>query len=187
MTRTSFLVHSAPILSLTALGLLARRRGAKSQCPRSGGPAKCEELSNGLTIRRATASSGAMTARMFSYIIPRSPVTVIAPCRKETRSSSKLFRDRRALRRPTSQRRADEAVGNYLADRERLPAGHFYSTSIRAKPHCVNGAHSISRALLDKLWDDWVLRRQCRHLPPTPLARRDRPRCRVLSRKAYQW
>src|SRR5260370_4256234 len=117
----------------------------------------------------------------------RSPVTGYAPCRKETRSSSKLVRDRKALRRPTAQRRADEAVGNYLAGRERPPAGNFYSTSIRARPHCVNGAYSISRALLDKLSDDWVLRRKCRHLPPTPLARRDRPRCRVLSRKAYQW
>src|SRR5258708_14920832 len=124
-----------------------------------------------------------MTAQTFSCIIPRSLVTVIAPCKKETRSNSKLCRDRKAPRRPASQRPAAEAVSNNLAGRKRPPAGHFYLEFTRARPHSVNGAYSVSPALHDKLWDDWVLRRRCRRLPPAPPARRDLSRRRVRYRK----
>jgi len=77
-------------------------------------------------------------ALTFLYIIPRSPATAIAPCKKETRSTSKLSRDRKARRRPTSQRLLDERVGNYSAGRERPPAGLFivcraWSTAWRCK------------------------------------------------------
>src|SRR5712692_2659130 len=61
-----------------------------------------------------------MMARTFSYIIPPSPVMVIAPCRKETGSNSKLSRDRKAPKRPTSQSRAADLVCNYLAGRSAL-------------------------------------------------------------------
>src|SRR5712691_5817238 len=102
------------------------------------------------------ASSGAMKAQTFSYIIPRSQVMAIGPCKKETRSNSKLFRDRKVPRPPTSQRLLVEAVGNYPAGRDAPPAGLFYLESIWARGHCVNGAYSVSLAALDKLWDDWV-------------------------------
>src|SRR3979490_891165 len=67
-----------------------------------------------------------MMAQTFSCIIPRSPVTVIAPCKKETRSNSKLCRDRRVPKRPTSQRPVAEAVSTHLAGRARPSAGLFF-------------------------------------------------------------
>jgi hypothetical protein len=66
-----------------------------------------------------------MMAQMFLYIIPRLPATAIAHCKRETRSSSKLSRDRKARRRPTSPSLWDEEVGNFLAGRKRPPAGLF--------------------------------------------------------------
>src|SRR5713101_5493374 len=72
------------------------------------------------------ASSGAMMAQMFSYIIPQSVVMVIAPCKKETRSNSKLCKGRKAPKRPASQRQvAEAAVSNHLAGRVAPPAGLF--------------------------------------------------------------
>src|ERR1700674_1324285 len=121
-----------------------------------------------------------MMAQTFSYIIPPSLAMVIAPCKKETPSNSKLFRDRKARRRPTSPSPVVDAVSTHLAGRRaQLPAS-FNLETIRARGHCVNGAHSISLALLDKLWDGWVLRHRRRRLPPTQSPRRQRPRRRVL-------
>src|SRR5207247_3460979 len=67
-----------------------------------------------------------MTGQTFSCIMPRSPATVIAPCKKETWSTSRLCRGRRARKLPTWLRLRDEEVGNYSAGRERPPAGLFY-------------------------------------------------------------
>src|SRR5260370_24378541 len=61
-----------------------------------------------------------MKAQTFLSIIPRSPATAIAPCKKETRSNSKSFRDRKARKRPTSQRAGAEIAGSHLAGRTRL-------------------------------------------------------------------
>jgi len=72
------------------------------------------------------ASSGAMTAQTSSSIIRRSPVTVIALCKKEMRSNSKSFRGRKARRRPTSQRpQAEIAALIWPAGTRPLPA-FFY-------------------------------------------------------------
>src|SRR6266576_4545377 len=98
------------------------------------------------------ASSGAMTAQTFSCIIPRSPATVIAPCKKETWSTSRLCRGRRARKLPTWLRLRDEEVGNYSAGRERPPAGLFYLETRLAEGDGVNAAYSASPDLLDKLW-----------------------------------
>src|SRR5205814_9917188 len=67
-----------------------------------------------------------MTAQTFLYITPRLPATAIAPCKKETPSTSKLCRDRKARRRPTSQRLRYEGVGNHTAGRKRPTAGLFF-------------------------------------------------------------
>src|SRR5205814_1920346 len=67
-----------------------------------------------------------MMAQMFLCIIPRLPATGIALCKKETPSTSKLCRDRKARRRPTSQRLRYEGVGNHSAGRKRPPAGLFF-------------------------------------------------------------
>src|SRR5712692_10438679 len=114
-----------------------------------------------------------MMAQTCLYIIPPSVVMVIAPCKKETRSNSKLFRDRKVPKRPTSQRAVAEAVSNHLAGRDAPPAGLSYLKSIRARGPCVNGVHSVSLAQLDKLWDGWVLRRRRRRLPPAQSPPRD--------------
>src|SRR5438477_1397506 len=66
-----------------------------------------------------------MMAQMFLCIIPRLPATGIALCKKETPSTSKLCRDRKARRRPTCQRLWCEGVGNHSAGRKRPPAGFF--------------------------------------------------------------
>src|SRR5260370_21813469 len=116
-----------------------------------------------------------MMAQTFSYIIPQSPEMAIAPCKKETRSNSKLFRDRKVPRRPTSQRLVAEAVSFHLAGRRaQLPASSNLET-IRARGHCVNGVNSISLALPDKLWGDQVGRHRRRRPPPTPSPRRPPP------------
>src|SRR5260370_17120018 len=66
--------------------------------------------------------------------------TVIAPCKKETRSNSKSYRDRKARKRPTSQRPVDEEVSNYLAGRERPSAGLFlFRTQRKSFPLGVSG------------------------------------------------
>jgi len=67
-----------------------------------------------------------MMAQTFLYIIPRSRVMVIVPCKKETRSSSILFKDRKVPKRPTLQRAVAEAVSNHLAGRDAPPAGLSY-------------------------------------------------------------
>src|SRR6266581_241949 len=100
-----------------------------------------------------------MLALTFLYIIPRSPATAIAPCKKETRSTSKLSRDRKARRRPTSQRLLDERVGNYSAGRERPPAGLFIWKRNLQKGDGFNAAYWSLPAWPDRLWDGWVLRR----------------------------
>src|SRR2546430_17405088 len=74
-----------------------------------------------------------MMALTFLYIIPRLPATAIAPCKKETPSTSKLCRDRKARRRPTSQRLCYEGVGNHSAGRKRPPAGLFLFWSRNAE------------------------------------------------------
>jgi hypothetical protein len=66
-----------------------------------------------------------MMAPTFSYTIPLSSVKAIVPCKKETRSNSKLSKDQKVPKRPTSQRLVAEAVSNHLAGRERPPAGLF--------------------------------------------------------------
>src|SRR6266571_5833429 len=72
-----------------------------------------------------------MTAQTFSSITPPSSVMVIAPCKKETRSNSRLFRDRRVHKRPTSQRPVVELVSNYLAGRPRpLPAFSYLESGL---------------------------------------------------------
>ena len=86
----------------------------------------CEELSNGLTIRKDTASSGAMMAPTFSFIIPQSPATAIELCKRETRSNSKSSRDRKGPRPPMFRNRAVEHSRNHSAGRERPSAGHFF-------------------------------------------------------------
>src|SRR5258707_13445439 len=76
------------------------------------------------------ASSGAMMAQTYSYIIPQSRGMVIVPCKKETRSNSKLCRDRKVPKRPTCQRRVAEAGSNHLAGRDAPPAGLSYFVTI---------------------------------------------------------
>jgi hypothetical protein len=67
-----------------------------------------------------------MMAPTFSFITRLSPAMGIVPCRKETPSSSKSFRDPRDRRQQTSQNRVAKAVSNYPAGRKRPPAGNFY-------------------------------------------------------------
>src|ERR1700730_6170713 len=57
--------------------------------------------------------SGAMMARMFLYIIQRSAVTAIAPCKKETRWSLRLFKDPRGRKLLTYRKPARSLI---LAD-----------------------------------------------------------------------
>src|SRR5712691_6750440 len=145
------------------------------------------------------ASSGAMMALTFLFTIPQFLATGTAPCKKETRSSLRLFRDRKVRKPQTSRGMAAEARSTHLAGRTRpLPAffclepgggaedltGDAAFRTFRARGHCVNGAYSISLAPPDKLWDGWVLRRRRRRLPPTQPPRRDRPRCCVLNHKS---
>src|SRR5260370_10920150 len=99
-----------------------------------------------------------MMAQTFSCIIPPSLVTAIVPCKKETRSNSILFRDRKVRKQPTSQKAWAEAVSNYLAGRDAPPAGHFYLELIRASMRWGNVVHSVSQARLDRLWDGEVFR-----------------------------
>src|SRR6266446_427136 len=80
-----------------------------------------------------------MMVQTFSYIIRPSLVMVIVPCKKETRSNSRLFRDRKVPKQPTSQRAAAEAVSNYLAGRDAPPAGLFINSSVRAYNSCRHG------------------------------------------------
>src|SRR6266481_621412 len=61
---------------------------------------KCKEPSNGLIIRKDTASSGAMMAQTFSFTIPQSPGMDIGLCKREIPSSLKSSRGRKAPRRP---------------------------------------------------------------------------------------
>src|SRR5713226_3556135 len=76
-----------------------------------------------------------MMDRTCSCIIPPSLVMVIAPCRKETGSNSKLCRDRKALKPPTSQSRAAETVCTYLAGRARpLPAFFIWNPVVASRP-----------------------------------------------------
>ena len=67
-----------------------------------------------------------MTAQTFLYITPRLPATAIAPYKKETPSTSKLCRDRKARRRPTSQRLWCEEVGNFFGRQGRAPRRPFF-------------------------------------------------------------
>src|SRR5260370_42711251 len=67
-----------------------------------------------------------MMVQTFSCIIRPSLVMVIVPCKKETRSYSILFRDRKVPKQPTSQRAVAEAVGNHMAGRDAPPARPFY-------------------------------------------------------------
>src|SRR5713101_2324449 len=67
-----------------------------------------------------------MMVQTSSCIIRPSLVMVIVPCKKETRSNSKLFRGRKVPKQPTSQRAVAEAVSNHLAGRDAPPAGLFY-------------------------------------------------------------
>src|SRR6266571_1022145 len=67
-----------------------------------------------------------MMVQMFSYIIRPSLVMVIVPCKKETRSNSILFRDRKVPKQPTSQRAVAEAVSNYFDRQGRAPCRPFY-------------------------------------------------------------
>ena len=69
---------------------------------------------------------------MFSYTIPPSSVMAIAPCKKETRSNLKSFKDRKVPKRPTSQRPVAEAASNHPAGRVAPPAGLFYFQSLLA-------------------------------------------------------
>src|SRR6267143_3345002 len=72
------------------------------------------------------ASSGAMMAQTYSYIIPQSRVMAIVPCKKETRSNSKLFKDRKVRKRPTSQRRVAEADWQLFGRQGRAPLPAFF-------------------------------------------------------------
>src|SRR5947207_9368157 len=75
-----------------------------------------------------------MTAQTFSFITPPSSVMVIAPCKKETRSNSRLFRDRRVPKRPTSQRPVAESVSTHLAGRRaHLPAFFLWGMPEQAR------------------------------------------------------
>jgi hypothetical protein len=67
-----------------------------------------------------------MTAQTFLYIIPRLPATAIARCKRETQSNSKLSRDRKARRRPTSANLRDEEVGNFFGRQGRAPLSAFF-------------------------------------------------------------
>src|SRR6266446_3161280 len=87
---------------------------------------KCKELSNGLIIRKDTASSGAMMAQTFSFTIPQSPGMDTAHCKRETRSNLKLSRGQRVPRRPMFQNPGVERPRNHSAGRERPSAGHFF-------------------------------------------------------------
>src|SRR6266478_6096196 len=87
---------------------------------------KCKEPSNGLIIRKDTASSGAMMAQTFSFTIPQSPGMDIGLCKRETPSSLKSSRGRKVPRRPMFQNPGVESPRNPSAGRERPPAGHFY-------------------------------------------------------------
>src|SRR5712692_11280908 len=69
------------------------------------------------------ASSGAMMALTFLFTIPQFLATGTARCKKETRSSLRLFRDRKVHKPQTSRRMAAEARSTLLAGRTRpLPA-----------------------------------------------------------------
>src|ERR1700687_222518 len=61
---------------------------------------QCKEPSNGLTIRKDMASSGAMMAQTYSFTIPQSPGMDIALFRREIQLNSKSSKDRRVPRRP---------------------------------------------------------------------------------------
>src|SRR6266446_1285467 len=87
---------------------------------------QCKEPSNGLIIRKDTASSGAMMAQTFSFTIPQSPGMDIGLCKRETPSSLKSSRGRKVPRRPMFQNPGVESPRNPSAGRERPPAGHFY-------------------------------------------------------------
>src|SRR5260370_37697629 len=84
----------------------------------------------------------------FSYIIQPSLVMDIVPWKKETRSNSRLFRDRKVPKQPTSQRAGAEAVSNYLAGRDGPPAGLFYFepiwAGISASMGCIWFGHLYS-------------------------------------------
>src|SRR5260370_35565375 len=67
-----------------------------------------------------------MMAQTFSSIIPPSLEMGIAPYKKGTRSNSKLFRGRKALKRPTSPRPLAEAEGNIFGRQSAPSAGIFY-------------------------------------------------------------
>jgi len=76
-----------------------------------------------------------------------SPAMAIAPCKKETRSNSKLFRDQKVPRRPTSQRPVAEAESTHLAGRERpLPAIFIFRHGSRIRK-LTNAALRIFRPL----------------------------------------
>jgi hypothetical protein len=71
------------------------------------------------------ASSGAMMAQTFSFIIPPSPATGTAHFKKEIRFSLRLFKVRKGRKRPKSPKLVFEPYSQYSAGRARPPAGHF--------------------------------------------------------------
>src|SRR6266436_1392657 len=92
------------------------------------------------------ASSGAMMALAFLFTIPQFLATGTAPCKKETRSSLRLFRDRRVRKPQTSRRMAAETRSTHLAGRTRpLPAFFCLESSggaedlLRAAKCCCDG------------------------------------------------
>lgn len=119
MTRCSVLVHSARILSFAASSLSSRCRPGNDLVPgQPGGISQCKERSSGSTIPKDTGSLGAMMARTYSFITPRSAGMAIGRCRKVTLWSSRSCKDQRDPKRQTYQNRAYKSHGNYFG-----PAG----------------------------------------------------------------
>ncbi len=71
-----------------------------------------------------------MMALTFLFTIPQFLATGTARCKKETRSSLRLFRDRRVRKPQTSRRMAAETTSTHLAGRTRpLPALFYLESS----------------------------------------------------------
>src|SRR6266850_4337283 len=113
---------------------------------------QCKEPSNGLTIRKDTASSGAMMAQTFSFTIPQSPGMDIALCKRETRSSLKLSKGLKVPKPRMCRNPAVERFRNHSAGRERPSAGHFLWSKVQETEEIKEVKEKLNRAAHSKRW-----------------------------------